>query len=98
MTDTTETTSVTWEEPKNVRRPRRDWSGVAADLKANKDQWGRVDTDSSTPGLTYHINRGQLKDFRPKGAFEARSTKNETGTYEIFARYVGEPEVETASE
>ncbi len=89
MSDTTPDAQVTWEAPKNVRRARRDWEPTATSLKERKGEWAKLDGDTTSPGLAYHIKKGQLKDFRPAGAFEARSTKNEDGTYDIFARYVG---------
>lgn len=78
-------------EPPSQRRPRRDWSGTADDLRAHKGEWTMVDEDTPTPGLTYHIRKGNLVAFRPAGAFEARSTKKPNGVYDIYARFVGEP-------
>lgn len=92
MSDTTNTDSDRqWtSEPPSQRRPRRDWSGTAEDLRAHKGEWTKVDSNTSSPGLTSHINRGHLVAFRPAGDFEARSTKNPEGKYDIHARFVGE--------
>lgn len=79
-------------EPPSQRRPRRDWTPVAEDLRAHKGEWTVIDSNTKTPGLTSHVKNGNLVAFRPKGAFEARSTKNSDGTYDIHAVFVGESE------
>lgn len=94
MSDTTtEQDARTWtSEPPSQRRPRRDWTTTAEDLRSHQGEWTVIDSNTKTPGLTYHVKQGNLVAFRPAGAFDARSTKNADGTYDIHAVFVGESE------
>lgn len=79
-----------WETPPSARKPRTDWSKTADQLREKPGDWLRIQENSKSAGLTFHIKTGRLKAFRPSGEFQARSTKNTDGTYNIYARFVGE--------
>lgn len=88
MTDTNPSV-IRWENPPSQRSPRTNWQPTADQLTESK-QWGLVQQDAKSAGLTSHIKTGRLKAFRPAGAFDARSVKKPSGNYDIYAVFVGE--------
>lgn len=88
--DSVQPSPAVWETPPSARRPRTDWQPTSEELQAHPGQWQRIRENSKSAGLTSHIKTGQLTAFRPKGHFQSRSTKNPDGSYNIYARFVGE--------
>lgn len=85
------TPDAVWETPPSARRPRTDWTPTAEELRSHPGEWQRIQENSKSAGLTFHIKTGRLTAFRPRGEFQARSVKNkEDGSYNIYARFVGE--------
>lgn len=78
-----------WETPPSARRPRTDWNPTAEELRGNPGEWQRIQENSKSAGLTFHIKTGRLTAFRPRGEFQSRSVKNKDGSYNIYARFVG---------
>jgi hypothetical protein len=90
MTDI-DPTVIRWENPPSQRSPRTDWQPTA-NMLIERREWGVVQEHAKSAGLTSHIKTGRLKAFRPVGAFDSRSVKNDDGTYDIYAVYVGDSE------
>lgn len=73
----------------DVRTTRGAWEKEAAALRDNRYEWAHFDEyDNATPAqrgsFASHIRSGDLKAFRPAGAFETRTIKGQ-----VFVRYVG---------
>lgn len=66
------------------------WREVADYLRAHPGEWHRVAKNDVRRSVGANIRRGQLRAFRPVGAFEA-ATRLEDGKVRVFARYVGAP-------
>ncbi len=80
--------------PPPGQKHRRDWSKVAAILKARPNEWAIV-SRSAQRNVTTAINSGVYKDFRPTEYWEAVSRKNETtGEILTYVRYIGPAEEE----
>jgi hypothetical protein len=84
---------LTWEPPppsKSAAHKGSKWDPVAKQLRANPGRWACLGRDIPT-GIVSTIRNGELKCFKPKGAFEA-VTRNHSERWQadVFARYVGE--------
>jgi len=81
---------IAWEDPpSNRRRKGRDWSPVAADLKAHPGKWARIFEGKASRSLAGNISMGVLKAFQPKNSFQGAARQHD-GEVTIWARYVGE--------
>ena len=76
--------------PPSGRESKYDWPTIAAELKANKDQWGLVEgnervvgTPEAAQGVSRFIRNGEHA-LMPKGQFESTTRGNR-----VYARYVG---------
>lgn len=79
--------TIIWEDPPS-RNDHGKWSEIATELRRNPMRWGKIATMKTSTTATL-ISVGRLKDFRPRGSFEARSRRN-GDHYDIYARFVGE--------
>lgn len=70
-----------WQDPPE-RNTRYDWQAIAEQLRQNPQRWAKVETKSTTYSTL--IQRGQVKAFRPAGAYETRTSKGA-----LFIRFVG---------
>ena len=82
-----------WETPTPKSAPKvrgSKWDPIARALRQRPGQWAVIGRDTPTSIVTT-IRNGQLKCFKPKGAFEA-VTRNHTSRWQadVYARYVGE--------
>jgi len=89
---------LTWEPPPQPDRVKRHpWmQGAAAKLKRRKGEWAHVatyDTPQSAASVAYLIRAGS-RHFAPAGAFEAKA-RTVDGERRVYARYVGEGEMES---
>lgn len=87
--------SVEWvEKPPTARSGRHGkWAQICAQLRERPGVWARCYTNTSTAYATL-LKQGKLGNAMP-GEFEAVARKNDFGSYDIYARYVGvsvEPE------
>lgn len=89
---------IVWEDPPPalVRTQGRSgkYTAFAEALRANPEKWallaageGEDRTEKGSKGTAQNIRRGTMKDFKPKGAFEAVAEGGK-----IWARFVGEPD------
>lgn len=91
---------IRWENPPPSRMARSKggsresmWDDVAEWLRAEPGRWALVRENVSKANATsanVMIYSGGATCFRPRGSFEAAMRTNVDGTYNLFARYVGE--------
>jgi hypothetical protein len=84
---------INWEEPPEslLARQRRDWRGIADELRSHPGQWAVVAEGVSASTGT-HIRHGRLTAFAPAGTFEARvsgARDSDGRANKIYARYIG---------
>jgi hypothetical protein len=86
-----------FEEPPPASSPRTRatsvWTGAAASLRSNPDQWAHVSThksESSAKQAASGIRNGRRKGFDPAGAFESRhaAIPGGDGRYGVWARFL----------
>lgn len=86
-------TKIKWEEPplaNNTNKKRTRWSDVAEQLRAKPGSWALVSEAVKYSVTTTYINKGRITAFEPAGAYEATSRKRPDGSFDVYARYVGE--------
>jgi hypothetical protein len=71
---------------------------IAKELKANPGQWARVQKGLKTAAAASTINTAGANAYAPRGSYEATARKNDKGSYDVYARYVGDAGVKAASE
>jgi hypothetical protein len=79
---------VDWVEKVPQRKRRGKWFEITAALRTRPGQWARVATSTNTSYATM-LKQGKLGDALP-GEFEAESRRDDVGSYDIYARYVGD--------
>lgn len=80
---------IVWEDPEG----RTDWTSIAATLKSRPGSWARIKevSNGQQAGTTRgRIKRGDIAAFSPAGSFDSAVRKLDSGSYGIYARYVGE--------
>lgn len=89
MTKTT-APAIVWADPPKQNRGTADaWADEAQALRDNPGKWAILAAGRPSPSSSQGFRNGALKAFQPKGAFESRSAKNTSGTYDVYVRYVG---------
>lgn len=78
---------VDWVEKVPQRKRRGKWFEITAALRTRPGHWARVATATNTAYATM-LKQGKLGDALP-GEFEAESRRDDVGSYDIYARYVG---------
>jgi hypothetical protein len=78
---------VEWVQEVPRRRRAGKWQAITSELRSRPGEWARVDTVSNTAFATM-LKQGKLGDAEP-GEFEATCRRNDDGSYDIYARYVG---------
>lgn len=80
-----------WEAPPEGKTsPRGKWLPVAESLRSRPGEWALVSTGDVHTGNGGNIQQGRLACFRPAGSFEGVSRKSDDGTWNTWARYIGE--------
>lgn len=85
-----------WTEPKqknNSGGAPVKWQAEAQELRSRQGEWAIIqvcETQGSASAFRAGIALARLKAFEPAGSFEAAARKNESGTFSVYARYVGE--------
>lgn len=85
-----EKSALTWEEPPVSRGGRavsKEHKAIAEALQGKPEAWAKVASGAKNDGLASAIRGGGVS-FRT-GKFEARSTRREDGTFDVYARYLG---------
>jgi len=92
-TNTQDTAGVLrWEDPPahGNSKSRGGWKETADSLRSHPGEWALI-AENASVGTYSNIKNGALADFRPVGAFEARTVKNgNPGRCRLYARYIGE--------
>jgi hypothetical protein len=90
--------ALEWADPPAAKRDRGTLPRAAAELRAHPGRWAKVLT-AATAGSSQAaaIKTGRHAAFRPAGHFEAATrsagkTPKGTQIYDVYARYIGEPE------
>lgn len=81
---------VSWEAPPSVRGGRstsKAHAQIAEQLKSKPGEWAKVSSGAKNDGLASSIRRSTGANFRD-GKYEARSVKQENGSFDIFARFI----------
>jgi hypothetical protein len=87
-----EVTVIIFEDPPGRSREYTKHAPIAAELRENPGQWGRV--SSYTTGrvathMAYSVRSARIKAYAPAGAFEAEG-RTESGQHRLYVRYVGQ--------
>lgn len=83
----------------NIDAPNAAYLKQAEQLRANPGMWGLIREDEGTRWVAKHITAGALAAFRPKGAYQGKSVQDRaTKRFTIYAKYLGEPDVEEVDE
>lgn len=84
---------VVWREPpaEALKRSRLGmYSTFADELRNNPGRWALLPGDDRTPkgahGTAQNLRQARMKDFKPKGAWEAVAHDTD-----VYVRFVGEP-------
>ena len=80
---------IKWQEPP-PGWGARGWKSIFDQLRKRPGEWALVAV-ADHPTTASNIKRGRYAGTKP-GEFEAASRKNAAGKYDIYARYVGDPE------
>jgi hypothetical protein len=86
-----------WETPpeaingRKAGNPPIPWALIADQLRARPGEWGVVYDGSHAPHIMQRINAGTPHWFAPRGAFEATSRAQPSGTTAYYVRYIGSP-------
>lgn len=85
-------TVLAWEEPPVTVRRRGhrlpvDHERIAAALRGRPGRWARL--PMATTGLAGQIKRGDLRAYRPAGAFEA-VRRGDGDEIRVWVRFVGQ--------
>ena len=75
---------------KRGRRRTSKYAAMAERLRANPGKWALINPSTNATGLASMIRRGKHAQFRPAGAFEVVTDRNDDGTTRVFCRYIGE--------
>jgi hypothetical protein len=80
-----------WETPPpHAKRAGSKWDPIARTLKANPGRWACIGRSIPT-NISSTIRRGELKCWKPAGAFEVRTVNHtERWVADVYVRYVGE--------
>lgn len=84
-------TDVEFGDPPGKQRKQYRWHEVAARLRANPGEWAKVAVNIDRSLATY-VKNGRLAAFRPVGAYEATTRKqdgDEGRNATLYVRYVG---------
>lgn len=83
---------VKFEEPPTARGGRAESERnkeIAEALRKKPGKWALVAEGEKNDGLAVRIRTGKAKSFAV-GTWEATSRRNEEGTIDIYARFVGD--------
>ena len=81
--------ALKWEAPEIRGSARTDWGTIAAELRANPDEWAVIAENMPT-NVAARIKQGGIVAFRPAGHFEATNRGVRNGLSEkVYARFVG---------
>jgi hypothetical protein len=88
---------ILWQDPPEdaVKGGSRNtkWGSVAKSLKVNAKRFGLVSVKpnrTAAVALANAIAGGRRDEFAPAGDFESRYAEQSDGSFQIFARYLGE--------
>lgn len=79
---------IEWVDEVPERRRSGRWVRVTQELRARPGQWAKVDTGVTNTAFATMLKQGRLGNAEP-GEFEATCRRNDDGTYDVYARYVG---------
>lgn len=92
-----ESAPVEWVDPPEnaAGTPRTHvWFKVAEELRRNPERWAKISTRTTRNAAGafafLRVKRG-TGAFAPMGSFEAVTRANSSGSFDVYARYVGEP-------
>lgn len=83
---------IRWEDP-SAGGPvgRHKWLAVLEPLQAHPKRWARVrDYRSSTQAYSIAANLRTRKTYAPPGNWEFLARRVDSGTWAVYARYLGE--------
>ena len=79
--------------PRRTRKVSQEHIRVARTLMMNPAKWGiirQTKSESAARGFASAVNQGDILAYSPKGDFKASVRKNQSGTYTVYVKYLGQ--------
>jgi hypothetical protein len=86
--------ALVWQDPPASKRGPRTTkhADAAAEMRANPGRWALVGGPAKSCGSANLIRSAKVSAYAPAGSFETTTRRRPDGRFDIYARFVGDPD------